>query len=925
MSTTWFYLVENRAVGPYSTAEIQKLLRAEMIGPSTLLSMGGSGNWVPASSVSGLMPAAPASPPLATQQPYQASGAGQSLQSRGLDVAAAAPSFTQQKSPFANPLVIGAIGLALMGLVAFGAWQMGRTTAPAVGEKKSSDSSKPSKGTKKSKDEDEGDAEGASEDTEVVSTKRKSKDDEPKLSREIEDLKKQRRALQSEVQTLDDKKAELDRKTRELEKKVKELTTLLENRKRWSEPQFVFVNPDHVAVGVVLLPDGSVKFQHKDEDLAARLAITTARESKIPRVACDKKLTHRLFQDFKKDEKVSNELMDEVRKILSPKKYLPVDLPIDQALTFVTFKNATKNEQVLGILKEIKSDHLVYTNFSKQDLNIAKSDLRPGSARVAQGQEIISSLKAGDFLDYCLYNVAHKLAASKYVAIAVRVGVDEMPAEPQPSPRRAPLQVATNSPAAMATGILLNEFLNHIYEPRNPHASVKLAAQYVEDEVYSKLVKLGVRIVETEQLDTVRQMQLTNVVDDVNRLNLTHALLVEVKAPQRKGEYHLSVRLVDAVNNEVICAESGDRVRGFDESEHVFHLGSGKIAAIETDNGKVPADFKGLEQPPVVPVNRRPSAKLSRNLVYLESETPSTVKYRNLFDLKLQELPRKDKDKQDAIKSIVEITKPSEVPREMILRYVVCRLARSCQQIAGRVLEVQGQSGSQNISNRTAKVSLASADGIKPGDVLEVLRIHNLPDGGRSQEILATQLTVTQVFDDHSLARILPTGLESEWPEVGELRAEDVVLPAVSPRRTVALVNPHFKMPSNRSPIGMTMSNPVTATRIKMTTGHVAETVNTILSKSFTTLGIAVALDAVAKEDRRTRVGFRIVEVPETPSQVLKRLKSQGVTHAVVWDIQPLDEVKYKITMAVYPFTNNDEVPKPIDLFDFEVPESQLK
>ncbi|MDB5385641.1 MAG: hypothetical protein JWM11_1287 [Planctomycetaceae bacterium] len=932
MMATWFYSesVDEQPLGPFSTSEFHQLIREGTIKPETLVSSGGDSEWIPASSVGGLFPGAPSLPAprkkasKASAAPAKASRAG-----------------SGQSSPFSNPAVMAAIAVPTLLLLMFGIWQLGRSgTRPPVTANENTDNSADNAAT-----------EPPAKATKATLFNKSTRNEEAKLSKEVEDLKKHRRALSEEIQTLDDKKNNLDRKAKELEGKIQELSTMLEKRNLWSKPQFVFVNPEHLVVGVDLRPDGTVIFNQRAADLAAQLAIRKARDSKIPRVACDKALTHRLYEAFKEGEPVPPALQVEVKKVIGAHQFLPVKQNAGQPLMFVTFKNATKNEQVLGVLKEIRKDGLVYTNFSKQDLNIAKSDLRPGSARVAQGEDIVSALKAGDFLDYCLYNVAHKLASSNYVSIAVRVGLGEIEQQPQPEveakpgsgppPRFGPPRESgpgtgrapppTVDPPTTAAGLVLQEFLAHIYEVPDPHKSVEKAVQYVEDEVYSKLVKLGVRVVDNEQMEKLRQISATRptLVNHANLLNLTHVLLIEVKAPQKKGVYHLSVRLVDAISDEVVCADSGDRVRGFEESEHVFHLGSGKIAMLETDNEKVPMNYTGTEQPPVVPILKRPSAKLSRNLVYLEDETASPMKYRNLFDLQVQELPRQDKDKKEIVKSLVKITKTSEVPRELMMRYVVCRLARSCQQMAGRVTEIQGLY--KDAISRTVKISIAAADGLKPGNVLEVLRIRTLPNGNREQNILATQLTVIQVFDDHSLARIVPTGLEKDWPEVGELTTNDVVLPAIQQRRTVAFAAPNWSMPNKKSEISMIMSNRVTADRIKATGLQTAELLNTTLSKSFTKLGIPSKMEgAIAQPQQQQRFGrslgfgFRESATPLSQAQVLDRVRNLDATYGVIWDIQPLDINKYKITIGVYPFTTITGTPEPLDMFDFEIVDSNL-
>jgi cell division protein FtsB len=923
MMATWFYAesVDDQPLGPFSTSEFHQLIRERKITPETLVSSDGDSEWIPASAVGGLFPGTPI--PGTPSLPAPRKKASKALS--GLPAPAkSSTAGSGQKSPFSNPAVIASLAVPTLLLLMFAAWQLGRSGAQAA--------VRANRNVGHS-------AENVAMESSIKASQA-TRNEEAKLSKEVEDLKKQHRALNEEIQTLEDKKSNLDRKAKELEGKVHELTTMLEKRNRWSEPQFVFVNPEHFAVGVDLRPNGSVIFNQRAEDLAAQLAIRKVRESRIPRVACDKVLTRRLYEAFKEGEPVPPGLHEEVKKVIGPRQFLPVKQNAAQSLMFVTFKNATKNEQVLGVLKEIRKDGLVYTNFSKQDLDIAKSDLRPGSARVAQGEEIISTLKAGDFLDYCLYNVAHKLASSNYVSIAVRVGLDEIEQQPgsgsgrasafgPPGSPRIPIQ--TNDPLTMATGVILQEFLAHIYEVPNPHKSVEKAVQYIEDEVYSKLVKLGVRVVESEQLEKLRQVTATRpaLINQANILNLTHVLLIEVKSPLRKGVYHLSVRLVDAITDEVVSADSGDRVRGFEESEHVFHLGSGKIAMIESDNEKAPTNYTGTEQPAVVPILKRPSAKLSRNLVYLEDETSSPMKYRNLFDLQLQELPRQDKDKKDIVKSLIKIAKSSEVPRELMMRYVVCRLARSCQQLAGRVTEIQGPD--KEGLNRTVKISLAAADGLKPGDVLEVMRIRNLSGGEREQLILATQLTVIQVFDDHSLARIVPTGLEKDWPEVGELTTNDIVLPAIQQRRSVAFAAPNWSMPNKKSEIAMVMSNPVTAARIKATGLQTAELLNTTLSKSFTQLGIpskmegAIAVPQQQRFGRNIGFGFRDSASPLTQAQVLDRVRNLDATHGVIWDIQPLDTNKYKITIGIYPFSAaNKGAPEPLDVFDFEIVDSNL-
>lgn len=734
------------------------------------------------------------------------------------------------------------------------------------------------------------------------------KDDKRKLTKEIDDLKNQKKALEKDTENL-------DRQKLKLESELKDLTSRLEFIKPYRSADFVLVNPTSFAVAVKTAPDAGFMVVAKAELEKAQLAFASARNAGVPIIAHNRTLARQIHAETPVGSSVSPALSQQIREHWKVHKFVPPS-PNDVA-DFVVFRDLTANATRVGFFVGASDDDLRYQPIGKAVETVLRSRIQSGSAVRGSGERVVPALNIADFLDFCVLSIAQKMQSQPndpgLVCVALQMNVKALEdalreltdraKENRDEKKRVPQSRSWEGTGVLGVtlaflGILMdradtNNALDEWDRRREAIELLRRAPKYLEDELYAKLVKIGLPIVERENL-----AELLNESDLAKRpgfearnygrmLCATHMVIVEVKQPVRGGEYHISVRLDDVNTGKVIWAEEGDRIRRPAAAVNNFFLDAGRVVQVKLADAALP-NFVPVEDPPIIPVG--PSLQKGIAIPHLicveDSTDDQMVLCRTLFTKETRSFPK------IAFRELKPVDGVKDVPREHLLRYVAWRIARNTLPLAGRATSV---------ANDRATISLGKATGIKPGDKLRVLRVVSASSSSDksqvqniagSETLLPTDLSVAEVYDKYSTAVVGSSGLEEWWPESVSLNSRDLVI-ANAYAQLVLEVQPLALVPPTPAIFkALQLGLPVRAARYNQLSrqagGEIVESLFGGLRKL--NVNIVVGLAPMPNAGKsRTGTGGNSSPVANT------------ATHVLIGTISPLSESKFHVDLAIKP------------------------
>ena len=696
----------------------------------------------------------------------------------------------------------------------------------------------------------------------------------------LKELEAKSKALREEVQKLEKDRGKLatdkDQLQQQRDALARELEGLIARRQaldKWKRAEFLLVNPNSFAVGLQSMPDGRFMVVQKSEGLLQQDAVKWAKKEGHHPIDKNPALTRRLFDQVAPGEVVPESLANEIRPYWSPRWFVPFP-PERLNPPFLVFQDAERGQRRLGFFMGSKNNQLNFRGVAPTNDTIALSRVQVGSARAAEGDKILSSLNDVDFVDYCVLNAAQKLGSSdgkpSVVRVAIHLNVDALSEELKLS-RQADTRGADH----------YFEFYARLHGkpyPRDarkePVRILREIAMYVEDELYQKLIKLGIPVVERQQIRAIiNESQFgkglsPDAQDKITQVGATHMLFADIQAPQAGGRFHIAFRLTDARRGEVLWAETGERLTPNPSLHQRFLLHTGSLAVVKVKQEAM-AGFHGIEDPPIVMPAQLGKAAAREHLVILEGPSSgNSIRYRSLFDTLTHELPRTQ------FESVTPVTKDAEIPATLQLRYVVWKFGSRLLPPAGRVLHVDGD---------RATIALGARNGIQPQDTLHVLRPTAAPAGdasaaGSNQHLLlATTLSVTEVSDGRSQVVIGDSGLPAVENE-SALLPNDLVI--ANSRRTVsvALLAPGWKAPSRDVFFRLNMKLPVAYQRV------VQETTKN--SQQF---------------KDRVGEGLRQLGIPVFSEVDADGLLETGASHLLGGYIEPLDTNRYNLESMIFP------------------------
>jgi len=735
---------------------------------------------------------------------------------------------------------------------------------------------------------------------------------------EIESIEQQLQDIESAYDdakqrrdTLERNSSELEEQKRPLEQNIRDLTSQVETIRQFQQATFVMVNPTDFAVGIGYRSGEGYRVVARAEGPLANLASSVAYRNKIRRIASDRELTRRIYRQVAEGDSLPTSLEEEISQHYGDFRYVPYDP--DAKVQMASFKDIESKRYQVGFYDHHDDESLYVYSFQRSDnkpLRIPRSRIEPGTAHVGAPDDLLVASAELEFLDYALLEVAKRLGTdpgrSSHVALAIHPKVD-LP------------ETILNDHVTITGTVPLGEMFaigGQITFQDSLVTYLKKVALRIEDEAYAKLVKLGVRVLEREELSglllehgirTDKNLEIPLTLEvfgkdayaveeyhtyfrtfetrdeyfDYYRHYHAHwklygldlpdeVLFVEVAEAQQPHHVSLNVRLVDAYTTEVLWSAIEERPLYQEVPATRYMLNSGQLAVLNASN-------LGMQVPghPLSPGPLSPREAPSSRLVFLEShmDDGARMAVRDLFSSRIDWVDRYALDHA----TTKTVRSSADVPQDNLLRYMTWSLANAALPSAGQVTRVAEKQVSISYSNPWQP--------LEPGDKLRVVR-GEIAGASHDSHQLPIELTVIEANDSTVRARWDVSSVDVLWQDPAKLQPGDIVYPRNRYHEPlVAIETPVVETPSRERWKLLRLDNPVRRQQMQFTTVKNAEHFGNRIREAL------------------TKARVRIVR-----GTTLQDVLNSRATHIVRAKITPRTEKIFDLWAGVYPANSN----KPI-------------
>ncbi len=642
----------------------------------------------------------------------------------------------------------------------------------------------------------------------IVEVDKELKEERDRVRTEIEGLKGEIQELEGQRNDLEQDKNSLEKTKEQLDAEIKQLTTKREILNRWKGVDLVLMNSKQQAVGLKKQGTAFVVIDKQEGELAETV-LAVSRNLHIARTVGHAQLARDVYNLVEPGKSLPPELEKRVwESVWRTHQFVQVRPDTStKDIDLVVYRDAVTSEVRIGFLHESTKEGIrVEARGAPREL-IPWKQIQPGSARHGTPDSILPMLGNVDFLEYSLLRVVQKIGTGDAAGVSPRLIVHcdiEISTEHTRHYEEMARQLADQSrpldyyhaEGTLGLAFLFFESMQRAsavershslwkeMHDTDPHQRARHLAQFVEDEVQSRMGQWGLPTVSDKDL-TKFESGTTAIGKAVRAASLhdaTHLLYVTVKASKNTGDYHMSVRLFDETGKDTWMNE-GDRTLTPESRLERYHASSGDLVVLtltdkqkainsETPKGALESAVSLMvpEVPPVVTVGRSRGAKEQRSeLVYLESSAGAKTRFRTLFNDQVKEIAT------GVIESTVPVKNPlKDVPQDLIYRYVTTRFAQQMLPPAGRVERVQGLTGEV--------VGLGTSQRVVPGERCRVLRSG---DDLRSHSILPTEAELSDVGSAISRVTFEKSGFEEDNPDNVLMRQGDLLSPRDWKTRTV--------------------------------------------------------------------------------------------------------------------------------------------
>jgi len=574
----------------------------------------------------------------------------------------------------------------------------------------------------------------------------------------------------------------------------------------WSKMSFVLVNGRIAVVGLRETENGTaLSVVRKASGAEAAEALRVVRNAAVPRIDRDRGLSRDVYRDIDEGEEVEDPLATRIRKYWRPYTFVE-QLDGVGDTQFVHFRELSSGAFRFGVFLGFDDDKLKYQPVGQRAVLVGRDYVDRETARIESGAAMIQTLPAAGFLDFCVLNMALTLnsekqrrredvsgksekgqagISSKYVRVAVHVDAAALRNDVEiyrkaidAGSRRkrgtasADVRVSINRVRKFANVLTVmagwsrpdaeNFLLNVTKE-----SELRKAADVLGDQLFERLVRLGIPVLGREELDAVAMddSELPQGAAEVRRragkANATHLISIELNpSNSATAAYRLSVRLNDVDNGVVKWTGEGDRFAGRLESVSTFHLNSGRLATITVPQRLRSASKNSGSKS----TTRRKSVGGQTSFVaYVEPSEKST-------EWSVREIgqPTPIRLRKSSVKSIQYIESGLDVPRSLSLGYAMAMVQSALLPPAGPILSVD---------KNVYIVGIGKRHGVRGGEQLYVVRANNSGEKrtGGIQEHLPVTLSVVEASDDRSRVVVGKTGFETWWPNT-RIQKDDIAI-----------------------------------------------------------------------------------------------------------------------------------------------------
>ncbi|QDT36198.1 DUF4339 domain-containing protein [Stratiformator vulcanicus] len=767
-------------------------------------------------------------------------------------------------------------------------------------------------------------------------------------------------------------RSDLERELRDVQASVERLVQMAEMLDRVQRSDFVIVTGGNSAVGIAWDPTGregdrSGRFVARAvSDDQARWAILAGYRNRIPVIRDPRREFRDGLATLREDEDVPDEFARELAQLW--KSWSFIKLLSDDAIEFAVLKRSLSDRSELGIFLGADDNSLSMLTSRGEVKTVSRRDVDVGSARKAEGENILDSATFTDFVDYALLNVAHRLrrTAPGHVRVLTEVSINSAGGAEKDWSKEAIDEIA-NSPRARDVQFRKAMLATFLFRRSLPLVS---AIQEIRDTVGERLARLGIpRATPSDSLHDLLQEEGVTAIRDATGTHrdsanqtegflasASHVLSVAVSPSSGGAPYHLSFRLIKTTTGEVVWQGAADRCMPPPSLPVQFHLDSGNLS-IATVKEEFREDFRGAEVPPLLGYARTPEAP-ARHLVYVEeegdAERGTEMWYRTPFyslDKENHRVPRDQIAEIESIENALDrfliTSRRHDDDKDLALRYVMNQLLRKTLPRASRA---------RFIREGEYVVDLGRSDKIQIGDRLRVFR----PSGaaradadsfqslgsdssGLPGRYLATLLKVKEIQDRHAIVTVEPNGLEAFW-QPDEIRPEDIVVTRDYSTTILGFIPPIYYDPLPTYPIYLRANrlDPRPGAenfevkkqkffdfvnRVRQTTVAASGQLTSIFGGRFDKLGIRYRRvpdpNRGGNNSGRSSVGRRSIGTDEV--KLVNTLREDGATHVIGAKILPYDYKRYVVELGVIPPNINVDVGAEFtELFQFTVDDKDL-
>ncbi|MFK7768542.1 MAG: hypothetical protein AB8B55_15070 [Mariniblastus sp.] len=581
----------------------------------------------------------------------------------------------------------------------------------------------------------------------------------------LDQLREELKALRKEKEQIEAATHEAKRKIESLKRDVESVkdsiaseSKQLEEIRRFQTADFVVLDPELFVVGLVDSGDG-YKLVGKASNSVAKLAGNAVKKWNKPIIASEPKLAAQIHR-LETDQELSTSLKDKLDELWGSRSFFPeVE---GEKIQYVNFVDLDTNRQRLGFyLKHDENTLSAFTIDGKIE-QIKKLRVVPGTARVAAGDKLIRTENDFQILDFCACEIARLLS-----------GNDDKEQFVKSVPPNVVVYVKIDLPESHFD--VFRTISGKMFWASDRYKNFDSLQQQLEDDLQVKLGKLGVKVLERENLDAIiGEQKLSAEFDNEEILGqmtfATHVFICEVAESSNGTGYKINVRLADVRTSEQLWQESYDRPRTRLVENQKYDLSSGRLAVVNVVK-KRPEEWRPLRE-----------AKLTSRLGELETQLlimektsagnskSDSIRARNLFSMQIEDLPKKYIRNADSklVKSA------DDVPPECMLQYMCWKIRQKTMPLAGLLTQV-------NDSDDSSFVMLDDAKSIvKRGDRVNIFRVNTYVETSNDSEVinrLPLNATVLEVQNGGFRISTEASDVVTLWTGTEGLVAGDLVCP----------------------------------------------------------------------------------------------------------------------------------------------------